>query len=46
MPDDVWSYEVWDSIKSFFPDQKIGSCIMLTTREKSVANYACQCITK
>ncbi|XP_047947514.1 putative late blight resistance protein homolog R1B-8 [Salvia hispanica] len=30
--DDMWSVEVWDKIKVFFPDNKNGSRIIVTTR--------------
>ncbi|PIN21530.1 hypothetical protein CDL12_05776 [Handroanthus impetiginosus] len=30
--DDVWSRDVWNDIKLFFPDNKSGSRIMVTTR--------------
>ncbi|XP_057775526.1 putative late blight resistance protein homolog R1C-3 [Salvia miltiorrhiza] len=30
--DDMWSIEVWDKIRSFFPDGNYGSRIIVTTR--------------
>ncbi|KAK4437228.1 putative late blight resistance proteinR1A-4, partial [Sesamum alatum] len=30
--DDVWSTETWDDVKSFFPNNKSGSRILVTTR--------------
>ncbi|PQM40677.1 disease resistance protein RPP8-like [Prunus yedoensis var. nudiflora] len=38
--DDIWETEVWDSIQSAFPSGKMGSKVMLTTRNKEVALYA------
>ncbi|XP_022849958.1 putative late blight resistance protein homolog R1A-10 [Olea europaea var. sylvestris] len=37
--DDVWDIEAWDSVKRYFPDDKNGSRILLTTRLENVANY-------
>ncbi|XP_051114597.1 putative late blight resistance protein homolog R1B-8 [Andrographis paniculata] len=37
--DDVWSPKVWDEIKTIFPDEATGSRIVVTTRERSVANF-------
>ncbi|CAA3010149.1 late blight resistance homolog R1A-10 [Olea europaea subsp. europaea] len=36
--DDVWDIEAWDSVKRYFPDDKAGSRILLTTRLENVAN--------
>ncbi|CAL8176581.1 unnamed protein product [Prunus armeniaca] len=38
--DDIWQKEVWDSMQSAFPRGKMGSKVMLTTRNKEVALYA------
>ncbi|XP_059281095.1 LOW QUALITY PROTEIN: putative late blight resistance protein homolog R1A-10 [Lycium ferocissimum] len=38
--DDIWSTDVWDSIKGIFPDYCNKSRILLTTRESKVAMYA------
>ncbi|KAG8380121.1 hypothetical protein BUALT_Bualt07G0160700 [Buddleja alternifolia] len=35
--DDMWSVEVWDKIKFFFPDNNNGSRIMITTRISKLA---------
>ncbi|KAK4437236.1 putative late blight resistance proteinR1C-3 [Sesamum alatum] len=35
--DDVWSNEVWDDLKLFFPKNRRGSRIIVTTRQSSVA---------
>ncbi|CAA2976030.1 late blight resistance homolog R1A-10 [Olea europaea subsp. europaea] len=37
--DDVWDIEAWDSVKRYFPEDKSGSRILLTTRLENVANY-------
>ncbi|KAH6806676.1 hypothetical protein C2S51_031507 [Perilla frutescens var. frutescens] len=37
--DDMWSVEVWDKIKFFFPDTCEGSRILVTTRQSDVAGY-------
>ncbi|XP_022852110.1 putative late blight resistance protein homolog R1C-3 [Olea europaea var. sylvestris] len=37
--DDVWDIEAWDSVKRYFPEDKTGSRILLTTRLENVANY-------
>ncbi|XP_022852109.1 putative late blight resistance protein homolog R1A-3 [Olea europaea var. sylvestris] len=37
--DDVWDIKAWDSVKIYFPDDKTGSRILLTTRLENVANY-------
>ncbi|XP_022851534.1 putative late blight resistance protein homolog R1A-10, partial [Olea europaea var. sylvestris] len=36
--DDVWDIEAWESVKRYFPEDKTGSRILLTTRLESVAN--------
>ncbi|RDX65850.1 putative disease resistance RPP8-like protein 2, partial [Mucuna pruriens] len=38
--DDIWGTEVWDALKSAFPRGKMGSKILLTTRNSDVALYA------
>ncbi|KAA8539674.1 hypothetical protein F0562_026366 [Nyssa sinensis] len=38
--DDIWSNEAWDSLKVSFPNGKMGSKILLTTRNKEVALHA------
>ncbi|KAF8406549.1 hypothetical protein HHK36_008637 [Tetracentron sinense] len=38
--DDIWSNEVWDSLKPAFPNGKMGSKIMLITRNREVALHA------
>uniref|UniRef100_M1CW59 Resistance protein PSH-RGH6 n=1 Tax=Solanum tuberosum TaxID=4113 RepID=M1CW59_SOLTU len=38
--DDIWSTDVWDSIRRMFPDYNNRSRILLTTRETTVAMYA------
>ncbi|ONH91643.1 hypothetical protein PRUPE_8G127100 [Prunus persica] len=38
--DDIWETKVWDSLQSAFPNGKMGSKVMLTTRNKEVALYA------
>ncbi|XP_047253453.1 putative late blight resistance protein homolog R1B-17, partial [Capsicum annuum] len=38
--DDIWSTDVWDSIRTIFPDCNNRSRILLTTRETKVAIYA------
>ncbi|KAJ0020071.1 hypothetical protein Pint_31031 [Pistacia integerrima] len=35
--DDVWQKETWESLKRAFPDKKNGSRVIITTREKEVA---------
>ncbi|KAL1815126.1 putative disease resistance RPP13-like protein 3 [Daucus carota subsp. sativus] len=35
--DDIWDVEVWKKIKNAFPDKKNGSRIIITTRNKVVA---------
>lgn len=37
--DDVWSVEVWDRVGHFFPNNKNGSRVVLTTRLPEVASY-------
>ncbi|KAL2508257.1 Disease resistance protein RPP13 [Forsythia ovata] len=34
--DDIWDIEVWDDLKRYFPDDRIGSRILFTTRNKEV----------
>ncbi|MCD7464159.1 hypothetical protein HAX54_052219 [Datura stramonium] len=38
--DDIWSTDVWDSIKGIFRECNNKSRILLTTREREVAMYA------
>ncbi|PHT54077.1 hypothetical protein CQW23_08539 [Capsicum baccatum] len=38
--DDIWSTDVWDSIRGIFPNYNSGSRILLTTRETEVGIYA------
>jgi hypothetical protein len=40
--DDIWRAEVWDEVKSMFPDNSNGSRILITSRNKEVALYASQ----
>ncbi|KAL8481970.1 hypothetical protein ACS0TY_028206 [Phlomoides rotata] len=35
--DDIWSSEAWDQIRPFFPDNKNGSRVMITTRLSNLA---------
>ncbi|CAJ1838740.1 unnamed protein product [Sphenostylis stenocarpa] len=35
--DDIWKTKVWDEVKSAFPDDRTGSRILITSREKEVA---------
>ncbi|KAL0440948.1 UNVERIFIED_CONTAM: putative late blight resistance proteinR1B-16 [Sesamum radiatum] len=35
--DDVWSTEIWDGLKLFFPKNRRGSRIIVTTRQSSLA---------
>ncbi|KAI3454791.1 hypothetical protein Pfo_011454 [Paulownia fortunei] len=37
--DDMWSIEVWDKVKMFFPDNNNGSRIIVTTRLSNLANH-------
>ncbi|KAL3038924.1 hypothetical protein AAZX31_01G158100 [Glycine max] len=41
--DDIWGMEVWDGLKSAFPRGKMGSKILLTTRNGDVALHADAC---
>ncbi|KAL0417131.1 UNVERIFIED_CONTAM: putative late blight resistance proteinR1B-17 [Sesamum latifolium] len=36
--DDVWSIEAWDALKLFFPNNRNGSRVMMTTRLLNVAD--------
>ncbi|XP_019183021.1 PREDICTED: putative late blight resistance protein homolog R1A-3 [Ipomoea nil] len=38
--DDIWNTDVWDDLMRCFQDDNIGSRILLTTRQKNVAEYA------
>jgi len=37
--DDIWETLVWDKVKGCFPDDKTGSRILITSRDKEVAHY-------
>ncbi|KAL0414108.1 UNVERIFIED_CONTAM: putative disease resistance protein [Sesamum radiatum] len=37
--DDVWTRQVWDDLRRFFPDKVSGSRIVVTTRLRKVADY-------
>ncbi|KAL6585340.1 hypothetical protein OROMI_004629 [Orobanche minor] len=36
--DDMWSIEAWDKVRSFFPDNEIGSRVVVTTRLSNLAS--------
>ncbi|XP_062165117.1 disease resistance protein RPP13-like [Alnus glutinosa] len=38
--DDIWRAEVWDEVRSVFPDNSNRSRILITSRNKEVALYA------
>jgi hypothetical protein len=38
--DDIWRTEVWDEVRSAFPDNSNGSRILITSRVKEVALHA------
>ncbi|KAL8491443.1 hypothetical protein ACS0TY_023171 [Phlomoides rotata] len=38
--DDIWSTRAWDAVRNIFPNDNMGSRIMLTTRDSDVASYA------
>ncbi|XP_019181845.1 PREDICTED: putative disease resistance RPP13-like protein 3 [Ipomoea nil] len=38
--DDVWSIDAWNGVRGCFPDDSIGSRVLLTTRLKNVAQAA------
>jgi hypothetical protein len=38
--DDIWNTEVWDEVRSAFPDDLNGSRILITSRIKEVASHA------
>ncbi|KAJ9681489.1 hypothetical protein PVL29_020384 [Vitis rotundifolia] len=38
--DDVWSREVWSSLRSHLPEAKDGSKVLITTRNKEIALHA------
>ncbi|XP_059436077.1 putative disease resistance RPP13-like protein 3 [Corylus avellana] len=38
--DDIWNTEVWDEVRSAFPDNMNGSRILITSRIKEVASHA------
>ncbi|KAK7295634.1 hypothetical protein RJT34_18545 [Clitoria ternatea] len=37
--DDIWKTEVWDAVKSAFPDDENGSRILITSRIQEVTHY-------
>ncbi|XP_057753817.1 probable disease resistance protein RF9 [Arachis stenosperma] len=37
--DDIWEPEVWDDLKSAFPNGSTGSKILITSRDEQVANF-------
>ncbi|XP_057775552.1 putative late blight resistance protein homolog R1C-3 [Salvia miltiorrhiza] len=37
--DDIWSIQVWEKIRSFFPDYNNGSRIIITTRLSNLTSY-------
>ncbi|KAK6791051.1 hypothetical protein RDI58_010132 [Solanum bulbocastanum] len=37
--DDIWSRDIWDSIRGIFPNYNNGSRILLTTRENEVFEH-------
>ncbi|MED6170563.1 hypothetical protein PIB30_032242 [Stylosanthes scabra] len=39
MLDDIWEPEVWDDLKTSFPNESNGSKILITSRNEEVANY-------
>lgn len=41
--DDMWCTKAWDEIKPFFPDNRNGSRIMITTRLWNVAEHLSSC---
>ncbi|EPS70521.1 hypothetical protein M569_04260 [Genlisea aurea] len=41
--DDVWSFEAWESLKIHLPDNMNGSRVIVTTRNKEVADSSCTC---
>ncbi|XP_073295581.1 putative late blight resistance protein homolog R1B-23 [Primulina huaijiensis] len=41
--DDMWSIDVWDGIKRFFPDNNNGSRVLVTTRLSNVADNFFSC---
>ena len=38
--DDIWDNTVWEEVSAAFPDKSKGSRILITSRDKEVANYA------
>ena len=38
--DDVWSREVWSSLRSYLPEAKDGSKVLITTRNEEIAQHA------
>ncbi|OVA05103.1 Disease resistance protein [Macleaya cordata] len=38
--DDIWNVEAWDDLNTAFPDEKNGSRVLITTRNKEVALHA------
>ncbi|KAK6124736.1 hypothetical protein DH2020_041519 [Rehmannia glutinosa] len=41
--DDIWSIEAWNKVKFFFPDNNIGSRIMITSRLLNLAVQLTDC---
>ncbi|XP_019183863.1 PREDICTED: putative late blight resistance protein homolog R1B-17 [Ipomoea nil] len=39
--DDIWTTGAWDNVKRCFPESNTSSRILLTTRLRDVASYAC-----
>ncbi|KAL3506187.1 hypothetical protein ACH5RR_031569 [Cinchona calisaya] len=37
--DDIWSIDAWETIRICFPDDRCGSRILVTTRNKNMAEY-------
>ncbi|XP_019175693.1 PREDICTED: putative late blight resistance protein homolog R1A-10 [Ipomoea nil] len=38
--DDLWTEEAWDELSRYFPDDRNGSRVLITTRYMQLANYA------
>ncbi|KAG8378917.1 hypothetical protein BUALT_Bualt07G0034500 [Buddleja alternifolia] len=38
--DDMWETEIWDEVRRLFPDDCVGSRVLLSTRLSDVARYA------